>query len=82
MLHVGAVHNVAELFGDTEEMVGRYYAAGIPEGQDRLAAVLREALADKPELRLVEGGPPAPFQLHQASIHSPRRISTSKAMRE
>ena len=39
--------DVAELLGDSEQMVRKHYAAWIPERQARLARVLQEAFADK-----------------------------------
>jgi len=43
------VRDVAELLGNTEQMVRKHYAAWIPERQERLTAVLREAFATKPK---------------------------------
>jgi integrase len=43
------VRDVAELLGDTEEMVRRHYAAWVPERQARLTKVLKEAFANKPK---------------------------------
>lgn len=42
------VRDVAELLGDTEEMVRRHYAAWVVERQERLTRVLQAAFADKP----------------------------------
>ena len=42
------VRDVAELLGNTEDMVRRRYSAWIPERQARLTKVLQEAFADKP----------------------------------
>jgi integrase len=42
------VRDVAELLGDTEDMVRRHYAAWVVERQERLTRVLKEAFADKP----------------------------------
>jgi len=39
------VRDVAELLGDTEEMVRRHYAAWVSERQERLTGVLKEAFA-------------------------------------
>ncbi|HUJ22040.1 MAG TPA: tyrosine-type recombinase/integrase, partial [Bryobacteraceae bacterium] len=41
------VRDVAELLGNTEQMVRKHYAAWIPERQDRLTAVLRAAFSEK-----------------------------------
>jgi integrase len=43
------VRDVAELLGDTEEMVRKHYAAWVPERQARLTKVLKDAFADKPK---------------------------------
>jgi integrase len=43
------VADVAELIGDTEEMVRRYYAKWITARQERLTSILQEAFKDKPE---------------------------------
>jgi len=42
------VRDVAELLGDSEEMVRRHYAAWVPERQARLTKVLQDAFEDKP----------------------------------
>jgi integrase len=42
------VRDVAELLGDTEEMVRKHYSAWVPERQARLTKVLQDAFADKP----------------------------------
>ena len=42
------VRDVAELLGNTEDIVRRRYSAWIPERQARLTKVLQEAFADKP----------------------------------
>lgn len=42
------VRDVAELLGDTEDMVIKHYAAWIPERQARLTKILQEAFEDKP----------------------------------
>ena len=47
------VRDVAELLGDTEEMVRRHYAAWIPERQARLTKLLQEAFEDKPLPKVV-----------------------------
>ena len=43
------IPDVAELIGDTEEIVRRHYAKWVPERQARLTNILREAFADKPQ---------------------------------
>jgi integrase/recombinase XerD len=47
------VRDVAELLGDTEEMVRRRYATWVAERQERLTAVLKEAFAEKPKPNLL-----------------------------
>lgn len=47
------VRDVAELLGDTEDVVRRHYAAWVPERQERLTAVLREAFTDKPTPKVI-----------------------------
>jgi integrase len=47
------VRDVAELLGDTEDMVRRHYAAWVTERQERLTIVLKEAFSEKPTPRLV-----------------------------
>jgi integrase len=47
------VADVAELIGDTEEMVRRHYARWVPERQARLTNILKEAFADKPRPKVV-----------------------------
>ena len=47
------LRDVAELLGDTEEMVRRHYAAWVPERQARLTKVLKEAFADKPRPNVI-----------------------------
>ncbi len=47
------VRDVAELLGDTEEMVRRHYSAWVTERQERLTAVLKEAFDEKPKPKLV-----------------------------
>ena len=42
------VRDVAELLGNTEEIVRKYYGAWVPERQERLTRILREAFDDKP----------------------------------
>ena len=43
------VRDVAELLGNTEEMVRKHYGAWVPERQERLTRILREAFDDKPQ---------------------------------
>jgi integrase len=47
------VADVAELIGDTEEVVRRHYAKWVPERQARLTKILQEAFDDKPRPKLV-----------------------------
>jgi integrase len=47
------VRDVAELLGNTEEIVRKHYAAWVPERQARLTKVLQEAFEDKPMPKLV-----------------------------
>jgi integrase len=47
------VRDVAELLGDTEEMVRKHYAAWMPERQERLTKVLKDAFDDKPKPKLI-----------------------------
>jgi integrase len=49
----GTVRDVAELLGNTEEMVLAAYSAWVPERQERLIRVLREAFKDKPKPKVV-----------------------------
>ena len=44
------VRDVAELLGDTEDIVLRHYGAWVPERQARLTKVLRDAFEEKPKL--------------------------------
>jgi len=50
------VRDVAELLGNTEEMVLRRYSAWVPERQARLTKILQEAFDDKPRPQLVAMG--------------------------
>lgn len=43
------VADVAELIGDTEEVVREYYAQWVPGRQKRLRRILQDAFADRPE---------------------------------
>ena len=47
------VADVAELIGDTEQVLRRSYAAWIPGRQDRLSRILQEAFADRPKGKIV-----------------------------
>jgi integrase len=49
--------DVADLIGDTEDMVLKHYARWVPERQERLTNILREKLstAPKPKLTLIRG---------------------------
>ena len=47
------IADVAELIGDTEEIVRRHYARWVPERQARLTKILQEAFDDKPKPRLL-----------------------------
>ncbi len=49
------VADVAELIGDTEEVVRRHYAKWVPGRQQRLTKILREAFEDKPKLVVKTG---------------------------
>jgi site-specific recombinase XerD len=48
------VRDVAELLGNTEQMVRKHYSAWIPERQERLTAVLKAAFSEKPRPKLFE----------------------------
>lgn len=48
------VRDVAELLGNTEQMVRKHYSAWIPERQDRLTAILKAAFSDKPKPNVIE----------------------------
>jgi integrase len=47
------VGDVAELIGDTEQVLLRYYAKWISSRQDRLSKILQDAFEDKPTPKLV-----------------------------
>jgi integrase len=47
------VRDVADLLGNSEQMVRKHYAAWIPERQARLTKVLQEAFDDRPRPRIV-----------------------------
>jgi hypothetical protein len=42
--------DVAELLGNTEDMVRRRYSAWVPERQARLTRILQEAFEDRPKI--------------------------------
>jgi integrase len=48
------VRDVAELLGNTEQMVRKHYAAWIPERQERLTAVLKAAFSERPRPNVIE----------------------------
>jgi integrase len=48
------VRDVAELLGNSEQMVRKHYAAWIPERQERLTAVLKEAFSERPKPNVVQ----------------------------
>ena len=54
------VRDVAELLGDSEQMVRKHYAAWVTERQERLTAVLKDAFSEKPTPKVVAIGGPAP----------------------
>jgi len=47
------VRDVAELLGDSEQMVRKHYASWVTERQERLTAVLKDAFAEKPKPKIV-----------------------------
>lgn len=47
------VRDVAELLGNTEEMVRKHYAAWVTERQERLTGVLKDAFTEKPRPKLL-----------------------------
>jgi integrase len=47
------VRDVAELLGDTEEMIRKHYGAWVPERQERLTRILKDAFEDKPKPKVV-----------------------------
>jgi integrase len=48
-----AVRDVADLLGNSEQMVRKHYAAWIPERQERLTKILKDAFDDRPKPKLV-----------------------------
>src|SRR5205823_3427867 len=47
------VRDVADLLGNSEQMVRKHYAAWIPERQERLTRVLKEAFGERQRPKLV-----------------------------
>jgi hypothetical protein len=47
------VRDLAELLGNTEQIVRKHYSAWVTERQDRLTQVLKEAFEGKPKPKLV-----------------------------
>ncbi|HEY2382348.1 MAG TPA: tyrosine-type recombinase/integrase [Terriglobia bacterium] len=47
------VRDVAELLGNTEDVVRRAYSAWVPERQERLTRILKDAFQDKPKPKVV-----------------------------
>jgi integrase len=50
------VADVADLLGDDEKTVREHYARWVPERQERLTKILKDAFRDKPKLTAVRGG--------------------------
>ena len=50
-----SVADVAELIGDTEDIVYKHYAKWVPERQRRLTEVLKAAFDDRPRLVAING---------------------------
>ena len=48
-----SVRDVAELLGNTEQIVRKHYSAWVTERQDRLTQILKEAFDGKPKPKLV-----------------------------
>jgi len=48
------VRDIAELLGNTEQMVRKHYSAWIPERQERLTAVLKGAFSERPRPNVIE----------------------------
>lgn len=48
-----SVRDVADLLGNSEPMIRKHYAAWIPERQQRLTQILKDAFAEKPKPKLV-----------------------------
>ena len=47
------VRDVAELLGNTEDIIRKYYGAWVPERQARLTKILQEAFEEKPKPKIV-----------------------------
>jgi hypothetical protein len=47
------VRDVAELLGDTEDVIVKFYGAWVFERQERLCRVLQEAFAEEPKPKIV-----------------------------
>jgi integrase/recombinase XerD len=50
------VADVADLLGDDEKTVRAHYARWVPERQERLTRILKDAFSDKPKLTTIHGG--------------------------
>jgi integrase len=48
-----SVRDVAELLGDTEEVVRKFYSAWVGERQERITKVLKDAFEDKPGPKVI-----------------------------
>lgn len=48
------VRDVAELLGNSEQMVRKHYSAWIPERQERVTAVLKAAFSERPKPNVIE----------------------------
>jgi site-specific recombinase XerD len=48
------VRDVAELLGNSEQMIRKHYSAWQPERQERLTAVLKAAFSEKPKPNVIE----------------------------
>jgi len=56
-LHRGVpVGDAAELIGDTEQVLRRHYAKWIPERQERLTRILKDAFEKRPKLTVLRPG--------------------------
>ena len=55
-----SVRDVAELLGNSEQMVRKHYAAWIPERQERLTAILKAAFSERPKPKVVAIGGAVP----------------------
>jgi integrase len=58
-----SVRDVAELLGNTEAIVLRFYGSWVEERQNRLTTILREAFADEPKPRAEEAFEDKPKKL-------------------